>query len=191
MKRIPVRAGLLLTLAFALAAASGCSPPWNVVKQANPNPLAGQKALVVEPLHFESMKVGKKTEAEYLAEKDGKQQESWKADLASMTQLFTDNLAKQTKGIQITAGSAGPLVIRPVVTMIEVGNFNGVFNIPTEVMVTMQIVDDKGAVLDDINFKVVVAADLYRPSVGQRLRIAAEQAAARAASYLQARASGK
>jgi uncharacterized lipoprotein YmbA len=190
MKRIPVRAGLLLTLALALVAASGCSP-WTIVKQANPNPLAGQKALVAEPLHFESMKVGSKTEAEYLAGKDGKQQESWKADLASMTQLFADNLARQAKGVQITAGSAGPLVVRPIVTMIEVGNFNGVFNIPTDVMVTLQIVDDKGTVLDDINYKITVAADLIRPSVGQRLRTAAELAAARAASYIQTRAGGK
>ena len=62
------------------------------------------------------------------------------------------------------------------------------FNIPSELMITLQIADDKGGVVDEIAYKIVIGADLYHPSVGQRLRDASVEAGKRAALYLTMRA---
>ena len=81
----------------AVALGVGCGPAWTVVKQANPNPMSPQKSFAVEPVRFESLKVGEKTEQQYLADKSTKDPQfeaKWKGDLAAIDQMFSAEVIK-------------------------------------------------------------------------------------------------
>lgn len=186
---------LLLVAAAALVGA-GCAPAWTVVRQASPNPITPQTSLAVEPIRFEGLMVGKKTEEAYLAEKKPEQQASWKADQAAMDQVFSSTLVSQARGLQIAAGApeqGGPYLIKPAVTFIEPGVFTAVFNMPSQVHMTVQITDPQGAVADEIRMKVSVASGNIMGvptmvSVGERLRECAKRLGTLTARYLRQRA---
>lgn len=193
LKRLASSCLLLAAVAFAV----GCGPAWTVVKQANPNPLTPQKSFAVEPVRFDGLMVGKKSEAEYLAShaKDAQFEGKWKGDQASIDQAFSSTLAAEAKGLQVAAGAPaapGPYVLRPHVTFIEPGVFTMVFNIPSEVQMTLQVVDAAGAVVDEITMKRSVAPGNImgvpvNVSVGERLRECGKQLGAIAARYLRDR----
>src|SRR5688500_13650123 len=140
----------LLLVAAAALLASGCGPAWTVVRQANPNPFSAQKGYAVEPVTYNGLRVGKKSEQQYLSEKEQKKQYSWKADQAALSQSFAASLGAAAKGLQVTAGAPaapGPFVVRTNVGFIEPGVFTMVFNLPSEVRMTIQVLDPQGAVL--------------------------------------------
>ncbi|MCS6915353.1 MAG: hypothetical protein RMK29_21660 [Myxococcales bacterium] len=203
MTRMPIlvnrSARSLLLAAAAVLVGAGCAPAWTVVKQANPNPITPQTSLAVEPIRFEGLMVGKKTEEAYLADKKPEQQESWKSDLAAMQQIFSSTLVEQAKGLQVVAGApeqGGPYLIKPAVTFIEPGVFTAMFNIPSQVHMTLQVADPQGAVVDEIRMKVSVAPGNIMGvptmvSVGERLRECAKRLAKLTAMYLRQRAGVK
>ncbi len=180
--------GSILMLALALAAA-GCTP-WVVVRQTEPSPLAGARALAVQAVDFSMLRVGEKSQAEYLASKDAGQQESFRADLGAMNQNFFERLHEATTGLTLHPGPAAggpPLLVRPVVTWIEPGFYAGIVASPTRVELTLQVLDRANAVLDEIRVEVSVPADITNPSSGGRLRSAANALGRICAGYLRQR----
>jgi hypothetical protein len=193
LKRLATSCALLAAVALSV----GCGPAWTVVKQASPNPLTPQKSFAIEPVRFDGLKVGKKTEQEYLADhaKDAQFEAKWKGDQASIDQAFSSTLAAQAKGLQVAPGAPaapGPYVVRPIVTFIEPGVFTMVFNLPSEVRMTLQVVDSAGAVVDEITMKRSVSPGSImgvptNVSVGERLRECGRLLGSLAAQYLRAR----
>jgi hypothetical protein len=185
-----------LAIAVILAAV-GCGPSFTVIKQANPNPLVGQKSLAVEQATFEGLTIGKMSEADYVAKKTGDnpaEADKWKAshegDKQGMVEMFNKRLdeRKAKAGLELAMGQGGaPFSVKPNFFFVEPGVFSGFVNLPTEVRLDAQIVNDKGEVLDQIQFKSVVGADLYHPSVGQRMRDAAANLADQLIDYLKNR----
>lgn len=188
MKHRAIKAISLLA-PFALLAA--CGPSWVVVKQSNPNALAGKKVYAVEAVKFDNLMVGKKSEAEYLTGKDQKAVDGFAADKTAMTENFTAQMIKRKGGLDISASTgaapAGGFTVRPVIYWLEPGSFNAMFNIPTEAKAKLQIVDAQNVVVDEIEIKTAVGADLYHPAVGTRLRAAANQLATISVNYLNTR----
>lgn len=189
MKRL---AALFLGVGFL---AAGCGPQWAVVKQANPNPFAAQRAFVVEPMKFDGMQVGKLSEADYLAKKNADQQASFQADKSAMNEKFGERLtelaAKKSVALTPAAGAPAGYTIRAVVSFLEpgvyiprVGGLGVDLSRPTVVRANLQIVDAQGAVLDDISINAEVAADLINAASGTRYRKAAEKLAEKANLYL-------
>jgi hypothetical protein len=176
----PALAVLLSTLSFA------CGHPWTVIRQANPDPFVGRPDLLVEPLHFENTQVGEKSEAQYAAEKQPQEQDSWKADKQGMSERFEAGLMSEGEGA-LHVGGAGGARVRPIVTFIEPGFYAYVASHPSQVEMDVQILDANGQVQDEIGVKVAVAASMTDPASGSRLRQAAERLGRIIAQYLKTR----
>src|SRR5437763_17206830 len=65
---------------FAAAASSGCSPPWQIVRQTTPDPFLGKTQFALLPVNFTGLRVGEKDEVSYLANKDDDSKRKWAGD---------------------------------------------------------------------------------------------------------------
>lgn len=178
---------LLLASAVVFAMAAGCGPPWRVIKQANPNPMMGQKNFIVDNIHYENLLVGNKSVQDYLAGKEQKTQDSFQADLTDGNKIFAGSLVERSGGLSVQMGTApapGAFFVRPVVDKYEPGNFNGFVNIATQVHMRLEILNDQGAVLDEIGMAWSEPATLYNPGSGTRFRQSTKQLGYIAARYL-------
>ena len=119
-------AATLLGLAALVAIVSlcGCAPPWTVVVQAVPNPMLGQRNFTVMPIDFTGLRVGEKTEAGWLSEKDEEQRSSWLEDKKSMNDKFASELMSdaQDEGIAVSPPSQpAPFIVKPKIEWVEAG----------------------------------------------------------------------
>ncbi|MFO0579183.1 MAG: hypothetical protein U1A78_34720 [Polyangia bacterium] len=192
---------LLRTLSVSLALVavpalgSGCSPAWVVVKQAAPNPFNAASEFSIEPISYDGLRVGEKTEADYLADKEPAKQEAWRSDLVQVNQSFQEALLKDTTGLKIAAGPAaapGPFVIKPHVTWAEPGLYAAVYNKPSAMDLSVQIADAQGAIVDEFKAHVVVPIQSVmnvptNPSVTDRFKECGQKLGSIAARYLKTR----
>jgi hypothetical protein len=174
-------------LAIAVLSSAACGGvPWTVMRQAAPDPFVGHGQFTVERLHFEQTRIGGKTEAEYAADKQPEEQQSWQADKDAMSEQFASGLASEGEGV-VTEVAQGGAIVRPTVSFIEPGFYAGVAAHPTEVDLDVQILDPQGNVQDVIGIRVVVGASLTNPASGSRLRQAAARLGEITAQYLKTR----
>lgn len=182
----------LIFSAFVLA---GCGPPWKVVVQANPDPMLGQKRFAVLPVDFQGLRVGEKSEEEYLAEKDGEQQQSFVSDLKSMNEAFTSELIKTAheEGLDVvlaTGPGAAPFELRPHIPFIEPGYFVGVSSRASRTDLSLVITSPDGQVIDQINMQHATGGSFSTPSITLRLQQDAKALGAYTARYLKYRSTG-
>jgi hypothetical protein len=200
-----IRRVLLLAVFAVLAAfAIGCGPPWAVVVQAVPDPFAGQRRFAVAPTDFSALRVGAKSEAEYLAEKDEKQRQSFASDKAAANEEFTRALLARAMdaGVQVvlaTGPSDAPFIIRPSMTFFEPGFYVGVASGASRLDVNLKITTPDGQVLDEVLFTHQSAAptmnagilgaltQIDKMSSGGRIRADAEWIGKTAGKYLESR----
>jgi hypothetical protein len=170
----------------ALGAGTGCVP--YTVVQSQPPPLAAYRSFIVEPMHFEQVSVGGKSEPDYLANKNPGARASWEGDKEALANTFLSSMMARAGALQIGPAlqqpGPGTLIIRPYCQFIEPGNFNGFVNIATQVRVTTQILDPSGQVLDSVEVIEVSPARMDNPSSGGRMREAAVGLGARVAHHL-------
>jgi hypothetical protein len=167
-----------------------CGPPWVVVTQATPSPFVNQRLLAVEPMHFEGLVVGQKSEAEWLAGKDEEQQASWDADKQGFAAQFSQQLSAALPEVQFAnaiPGAVGPFIVRPIVTFFEPGFFAYVVNNDTVVRLDLQLLSPQGQVLDVVKFQAIVPATLTNPSTGGRMRSAGEALGSQVGDYIRTR----
>ncbi|MDC3959932.1 hypothetical protein [Polyangium jinanense] len=165
-----------------------CGPPWTVVAKAVPNPFVNQRSFAVEPVHFEGVRIGEKSEAEYQASKDAEQQSSWDEDKRAFASEFGRELTEELPEVQfVSVPAPSPFVVRPVVTFIEPGFYAYVAARPSEVRMTLEIWGPGPQRLDVLEFRAVVPATMTNPSSGGRLRSAGEVLGAQVAEYLRTR----
>ncbi|AKT44003.1 hypothetical protein [Chondromyces crocatus] len=192
----------VMALGFA-SLLMGCGPRWQVVHQTTPSPLVNQRSFAVLPIEYSGLRVGEKTEAQYLSEKDAKQQESFQADKDALNQNFARALIEGAAGDAInvalaTGPSAAPFEIRPVVTFIEPGFYAVVASMPSEVHMTLRITLPNGQVIDEITLAhstdsrsgFSVGGISMNPSSGGRLRKDGEGLGEIVAKYLRERVGG-
>jgi hypothetical protein len=184
---------LMLCLAPLLAA---CGHPWKTARQAMPNPFYGQARFGIVPIAFHALQVGKKSESDWMAEKDAEQQQSWQEDKSAMNEEFTEALVARASSedvIVVRAATAAdaPFFVRASVTFYEPGVFTGVFNMDTLLKATVQLTDPAGRVLDEFSIEATSPASLFNPSTGGRARDAASQLGKLAAMYIIHRVQGE
>lgn len=169
------RAFLLLTL--LVLALAGCGPRWVIRTQANPNPLMGQRKFNLEGMHWENVRVGGKSEAEYLGGKDDKQRASFQEDKAAFQERFIGGLTSRAQGIGLVPappGEPGLYTLRASVTFFEPGYYAYVAAHDSEVDITIQIVAQDGKLIDEFTIHSRVAATMTSPASGGRMRTAGE-----------------
>ncbi|WP_437574632.1 hypothetical protein [Sorangium sp. So ce887] len=145
---------------------------------------------------FNALEVGNTTEADWMAEKDDEQRQSWQEDKAAMNEEFTEALVEKAASedaVVVRASSAAdaPFFIRANVTFYEPGIFTGVFNMDTLLKATVQITGPAGKVLDEVLFETKSKSSLTNPSSGGRARDAASQFGRLTAMYLLHRVRGE
>lgn len=189
------RRALLVLFALVTALfASGCGHRWMVVRQAAPNPLTGANRFALDAVHYETLRVGGISEAEYLAGKTPEQQASFQADKQGFMQQFGSALVEKAQGLQIAgmpAPDAQTFVVKPTLTWIEPGFYAGVARHDTEAEINIQIFTQQGQIVDEIVVRSRIAATLTNPSSGGRLRDAGNDLGRVAANYLLTRTKGE
>ena len=176
----------------------GCAPAWTVVKQATPNPLVDVKRFAVESVSYprDGLRVGDNQEDAWLAMKKPDEVASYKQDRDETIVAFTAQLVTNKAGLSVASlapgASAGEgFVVRPVFTALEPGIFTAVYNLPTTLQMTAQVLDKSGDVVDEVNFTATVPADIYHPATGKRMKDAGRDLGDQLVKYLGARTVGK
>ncbi len=147
---------IVAPLALAGLLMLGCGPSWTVVRQDVGSSLYGVQSIAVDPVQIENLRIGEKSEAEWLSQKNPEQQLSWEADKAALDQQFfqgiTENL--KAKNIRLLRDGNYPSVphLRAVISRIEPGFYGGIVNAPAELDVTLQVIQDN-AVSREITYQ--------------------------------------
>lgn len=175
-----------LTLLVALL--TGCGPRWTVVAQAVPDPLLGARDFYVEPVHFDPLMVGEKTEAEYQADKSPEQRDSWDADKRDTSGGYAAAVIEAAPELRfVTQPAPGVFIVRPIVPFIEPGFFGGYVSAPTQVMMHVQILASDGGLVDEIIIRSLIGASFLNAASGTRLRQAGADLGRVTADYLHKR----
>lgn len=179
-----------LVLSLLVLALVGCAPRWVVRQQAMPNPLLQQRKFNLEGIHWEQLRIGGKTEAEYLAGKNAEQQQSFQGDKKMFEERFVGALTGKTEGVQFVPappGEGGLYIVRPVVTFFEPGYYVGVSAMDSEADVTVQIFSPDGKLVDEITIHSRIAATITSPSSGDRMRKCGDDLGSVTAKYISKR----
>src|SRR5689334_4978313 len=94
------RRSFIVLAALALGAA-GCAPLWQVHIMSVPNPFFGQRRFAVLPIDYTGLRVGQKSEAQYISEKDSVQVKSFQEDKAALNERFMGQLMANAKSAGI------------------------------------------------------------------------------------------
>jgi hypothetical protein len=193
MDRVVRRTFLSSGAALAGAALVGCGPPWQVVVEAPRNPLQGQRRFAVLPIDFAGLRVGDKTEVEWLAARDVMQRASFDEDKAAMNDRFARSLeaAAREHGIVVvlaTGPADAPFLVRASVGFIEPGFFVGVAAAPSKTEMDVRIMAPDGRIFDEILTQHATRGTFgIEASIGGRLRRDAEGLGEIVAKYLYSR----
>lgn len=89
-----------LTLAATLlGVVAGCGGhPWVVVQQAQPNPFVGKSRFYAHEVSFEGLRIGSKSEAEYVSGKEDDSAASFEADKEAVAERYHENLVQAARG---------------------------------------------------------------------------------------------
>lgn len=174
---------------------TGCGPKWVVITQASPNPFLGKKEFVVLPVDYSGLKVGKKTEEEYLSEKKDKTVDSFQNDKADMADKFQASLRSEARrsGISVEpgAGEVSTFVIKPHIGFMEPGFYAVIVSKPSQVIMRLKIESKDGKLLDEVEFQHQTPPSNWgNVAAGSRYRVDAEQIGRLVGMYLRMRVSG-
>jgi len=178
--RNAIRSALLASSLLLLAA---CGPHWTVVKQATPNPMSRSTSFFVAPVSFDGLRVGEKTEFEWMSEKSDDTRASWKGDKAGMNDEFVEGFGDAHGPLVVAGAPNGAFTVRPRFVRYEPGFYAGVVSGNAEVDATIDVVDPAGNVVDE--FETSAQASGF--SAGERARNCAHAIGITAAKYLRAR----
>jgi hypothetical protein len=180
------RALLAASLAL-LALAAGCAH----VTRADgpPDPLRGARHFAVEGLDFSSSRIGRQSEAEYLADKSDMQRQRWEVDKAEIARLYLAGLVRRAsqRGLDIVPAPApGPdyLILRPVITFIEPGKFTRSRKSNTQMQMSLVISDGQGGPLGHVPLAAHTLSSSFNPSISGRLHQTGSRLGAATARYL-------
>jgi hypothetical protein len=189
---------LFFLFAFLALVFTGCAPKWTVIQQASPNPFIGKTGeYQVLPIDYSELKVGEKSEEQYLSEKDEKQRASFAGDKQAVDERFQATLKSTAQGEGINVASAAGqnkgFLIKPKVEFFEPGYYAVVASAPSEIRMRVTIEGPDGKVLDIIELVhqtdskssgVSIGGISTNPSSGGRLREDAEWIGEAVAEYI-------
>ena len=144
---------IVASLVVSLAFVGGCASPykWTVRHEAAPDPFVGQRAFTVAPTDLTGIRVGDKSESEYLSAKTTDQQASWGADKRALDAEFRATLATDAAdGGILTTGEGAPFVLHPTIYSIEPGYYAGISAAGCVVKMAVVVSGADGKTLDEI-----------------------------------------
>lgn len=165
----------------------GCKPYAVLKTSGPPSALVGKQSFEVVA-DFSAVQMGRKTEAQYLEEKDDEARASWQGDKEGMLGEFVMGLQAGTGGTRTIgpAAAADGQGVDVVVhwDYIEVGAYTVVVNLDTRVNARVEFFVD-GVSMDEIQVSATVESTMTTAAAGQRVRMAGRRIGQIAARYLQ------
>jgi hypothetical protein len=175
---------LLTLLAMTtLLGLTGCGPRWVVVRQVVPNPMSAGAPFYVQPISLEGLRVGDKTEAEWMGPKGASTQASWEGDKVAMNEQFHRGFDGEATGVVQAASPAGAFTIVTHFAFYEPGFFAGIVSRPGRIDAIVDIVDPNGTPLDQLT----TSAAYSGVSQGENARGCARIIGRNIARYIKAR----
>ena len=166
-----MRAKILLVVLPMLI---GCGAPYEFVRQTAPSPFTrpGCRA-VLEPVHADQLRVGEKSEAEYMNDKSDKSADSYQNDKVKSIAIFGEMVMGEN-GLLFSAGGApdNSFIIRPVWGHWSPGYYAVVSAAPGRAEFIVDVLTAAGQPLDRISF--VAAGGGF--ATGQRMNMALRRA---------------
>lgn len=177
---------LLGVAAISISASvlAGCGGPhWTVLKQADPNPLTKTSKFFVDKVSLEGMRVGTKSENEWIADKDAETKSKWDGDKVAMSDEFARGFDDAHDALQMAPAGAGAFTVRAHYVHYEPGYYVGVSSGNAEIQAIVDIVDPNGTTVDEFQ----VRAKAGGLAAGARARHCAHEIGVTSAKYLQKR----
>lgn len=178
----------IMVIALALVA-SACAP-YKILLQSSPSALTSAKSIKVV-FDYSAVSLGGQTEEAFLAGKSDEELAKFDEVKANIDQKFFDAFALELAGYEITrdANATTDLDLKVQYSWLEQGKYVVVASIPSRLGARMVFVKD-GKEVDAIQSRVEVQATMTRPSIHQRLGVAADILAKRAVHYIRAQTGG-
>ena len=176
-----------LSLAALLTVSCGNLYPFTVLKQAAPNPLAGQKKLGIAPISLDQLTVDGGDPATY---RPGGTHHDFTKRFSAAYEKELGDLLTQSK-IEPVVGApspAAPLWIRPRLLFIEAGmTLGAIYNEASEAKMEVDIIRPDGTVLDTISMKHATRNERDNIQAGEGLKKDGEDLAAQTVMYIYTR----
>ena len=108
-QRITSRFITLFALACIGLFAVGCGKPYQIVKQTTPNPFVGKRQFVVLAVDYADLRIGEKTESEYVGGKSDDSAASFQGDKEGINEKFLEALRAHSSdnGIVVDQAAGG------------------------------------------------------------------------------------
>jgi hypothetical protein len=172
---------------------TACASETHVVRSAYPNPYSCQSAFVVQPIEYADLRVGEKSEAQYLSTKDHDQRANWEGNKVAIEREFRRSLLSQTaeEGIHVDLApmhdGTPRYVVRPVIHFVEPGFFGGPAMGSSEIRMTVLITTPDGQVLDELELNNETMGSLVHVSARSRFERDGELLGELTAEYIEKR----
>lgn len=174
---------LLLGLAFSLYA-TACGPPWRVMRTSGPpSALLGMQSLGVS-FDYSALMMGGMPEAQWLLTQPPEDQGSYLAVRATMENEFLAELGTSLAPLPVvraTGTETHVIVVR--YTMLEMGAYRVFFAMDSRLDSDLGF-GPSGTITDEIAVRTSRVANLYNPSIDQRMNWCARRVAQLAAEYI-------
>ena len=176
-----MRNAALFCLFFLVGALlGGCGPHWIVVKQATPNPMNASSKFFVAKVALDGLRVGNKSEEEWMAEKGAETRDSWDGDKLAMNDEFATGFVSAKDDLGMSSSPAGAFTVKAHILRYEPGFYVGVASGKASLDAAIQVLDQGGTVVDEFQ----VTASAGGMSAGERSRQCARILGATAAKYV-------
>lgn len=150
------RSSLVLFVFVLVAWLTGCAPRIHVISQTTPNPMHATSTFTLEPLTFDDLHVGRKTDAEYGASmKKDPQGIGWEGDKEAIATSFALSFSDFRKEYRMPEphGTSGDYVVKANCSFIEPGYFAAISNEPSRVRINVKIFEKDGRMVDEIDLE--------------------------------------
>ena len=174
-----------LAMGVAIAITSACGPPWAVIQQSGPpSALAGARQVTVA-IDFSNLHVGGEPIDSYMAHQDGERQRAVDEVLQATADAFVAELIASIPVTVIPVDAPPqPGEVRVTARFVDLvmGKYAIIYRQDSRLTTNMEW-SVGGQVTDHIQTTVFVAAEIARPSIVQRLRVAGSNTARLGASF--------
>ena len=177
----------LVWLPLALVCLSACAP-WRVIRESEPSALAGATHVVVA-FDYSRASLGGRSEQAWLATQPPDDVAAYNEVKREMEQAFMESFASRA-GLPVqraptSQAAPGTVLLTVAVMMIEQGKYAVVFAMDSELDAHLEWQPiGAPAPTDIIEIHTRVEASMFRPSIIQRMRVAADRLGELAAQFL-------
>ncbi len=166
---------------LALASTIACGPPYQLIQHAEPNPFVRPGCrVVVEPIHTEQLRVGEKSEAEYVSGKGDDSAASYMNDKQVSDAALHQRIADDHPMLFLPGARDNTFIVRPMWLHWEPGYYAVVASAPGKANFMVEVLAPSGQTLD----RMLIETRYGDFSSGGRMKGALRKVGAAVSAYI-------